>query len=240
MQMPVTESEAERALGRNLTFGLFERLGRAIVAGHYDQAPFPTEMDLARHYGVSHGVVREAIKMLAAKGLVNARARRGTVLEPEAAWNLLDGDILRWLIERGFSDELVARFNELRAAIEPEAAALAAVAARADDHARIEGALQRVTAARRGRGNGAEVLVAFHLAILEAAGNPFFAQFRNVLATALGALVPFAGSLTPMVDYRSVSEAILGGNPDSARQHMRSIVRGAQGNLHRVRLHPGD
>jgi DNA-binding FadR family transcriptional regulator len=237
---PKTEREARPALGRNLTFGLFERLGRAIVAGHYEQAALPTEMDLARHYGVSHGVIREAIKMLAAKGLVNARARRGTVVEPEVAWNLLDGDILRWLLERGFSDKLAVRFNELRAAIEPEAAALAAVSAHAGDHARIESALQRVRAARRGRDNGAEALVAFHLAILGAARNPFYTQFQNVLATALRASVPLAGRLTHVADHISVVEAILGDNPDSARQHMRSIVRGVQADLQRIRLHQDD
>lgn len=224
--MKSAEGEARPlpALGRNLTFGLFDALGRAIVAGQYCQASLPTEMELARHYRVSHGVIREALKMLAAKGLISAHPRRGTVAEPEEAWNLLDADILRWLMARGISRDLALKFKDVRAAIEPEAAALAARAARPDDHARIEAGMRRVAAARRGRDNAVEADVAFHLAILTAAHNPFYSQFQGLLGTALRAVAPVPGRLKATASHAAVSEAIRSGDPDRARRHMRDII----------------
>src|SRR5262245_46907966 len=111
--------------GRNLTFDLQERLGRAIVGGVFEEG-FPTEAELSKAHGLSRSITREAVKMLAAKGLVSARPRIGTVIEPSDSWNLLDPDVLRWLLERQFSLDLLRQFSELRLGIEPTAAALAA------------------------------------------------------------------------------------------------------------------
>src|SRR3546814_317147 len=113
-------------LGRNLTYGMLDAIGRAIVVGDYDGATFPTEAELAKQHGVSRSVTREAVKMLTAKGLLSARPRQGTIVQPTTSWNLFDTDVLRWLLERQFPIDLLRQFNELRVAIEPEAAALAA------------------------------------------------------------------------------------------------------------------
>src|SRR5918997_614709 len=125
------------ALGRNLTYGLLDEVGRTIVTGRYEGKAFPTEAELARQHGVSRSVTREAVKMLTAKGLLTARPRQGTMIQPTASWNLFDPDVLRWLLERSFSLELLRQFSELRIAIEPAAAALAARSASDEDLARI-------------------------------------------------------------------------------------------------------
>src|SRR3546814_4447953 len=65
-------------LGRNLTYGMLDAIGRAIVVGDYEGATFPTEAELAKQHGVSRSVTREAVKMLTAKGLLSARPRQGT------------------------------------------------------------------------------------------------------------------------------------------------------------------
>ncbi len=67
-----------RPLGRNLTHGLLDSLGRQIVRGDFEAAGFPTEAELARLHQVSRSVTREAVKMLTAKGLLSARPRQGT------------------------------------------------------------------------------------------------------------------------------------------------------------------
>src|SRR3546814_5088644 len=72
--------------------------------------------------------------MRTAKGLLSARPRQGTVIQPTSSWNLFDTDVLRWLLERQFSIELLKQFNQLRVAIEPEAAALAAQFGRSEEH----------------------------------------------------------------------------------------------------------
>src|SRR5690606_2011829 len=95
--------------GSNLTFDLKESLGRAIVGGAFEDG-FPTEAELARAHGLSRSVTREAVKMLAAKGLLSARPKIGTVVQPSERWNLLDPDVLRWLLERQFSLDLLRQF----------------------------------------------------------------------------------------------------------------------------------
>ncbi len=178
-------------LGRNLTHGLLDALGRGIVTGEFHDAGFPTEADLARRFAVSRSVTREAVKMLTAKGLLSARPRQGTSVQPEDSWNLFDPDVLRWLLERKFTLSLLRQFTELRVAIEPAAAELAARAATAEERALIEAGYQRMADAEAGRDDALEADIAFHVAIMRASRNPFFAQFRDVVGTALRKSIRF-------------------------------------------------
>lgn len=213
---------------RNLTYGLLDRLGRAIVTGYYDSHPFPTEIELARQHGVSRSVTREAVKMLTTKGLLSARPRQGTSVRPATAWNLFDPDVLAWLLERQFSLDLLRQFTQLRIAIEPEAAALAAAAAGAADHAGIAAGYARMEAAERGDDDTLEADIAFHVAILRAAKNPFYAQFHTVVATALRTSIRFTnrieGRSASLPDHHAVMAAIVSGDADAARQAMRGLI----------------
>ena len=178
-------SEADKArgvmLGNNLTYAMLDALGKEIVTGGYDDQPFPTEAELARRHDVSRSVTREAVKMLTAKGLLTARPRKGTTVRPPSRWNLFDPDVLRWLLERKFSLELLRQFSELRIAIEPAAAALAARASDAEGRAAIGAGYARMVAAEAGNDDPLEADIAFHIAILEASANPFYQQFRDVV-----------------------------------------------------------
>ena len=81
--------------GQNLTYSIANHIGIAIVTGVYSaDNPIPIEAELCRQYGASRPVLREAVKMLTAKGLLGARPRRGTWVQPEDKWNLLDPDVL--------------------------------------------------------------------------------------------------------------------------------------------------
>ncbi|HEX8301382.1 FadR/GntR family transcriptional regulator [Sphingomonas sp.] len=215
-------------LGRNLTYGMLDSLGRAIVTGRYDEEAFPTEAELAKQHGVSRSVTREAVKMLTAKGLLSARPRQGTVIQPTDSWNLFDTDVLRWLLERQFSLELLRQFNQLRVAIEPEAAALAARFADEADLRSISLGLERMHAAERGLEDTLEADIAFHVAILRASGNPFYAQFRDVVSTALRTSIRFtnriAGRSASVEDHAAVRDAIAARDPDAARAAMRTLI----------------
>ena len=215
-------------LGRNLTYGMLDAIGRAIVVGDYDGATFPTEAELAKQHGVSRSVTREAVKMLTAKGLLSARPRQGTIVQPTTSWNLFDTDVLRWLLERQFSIDLLRQFNELRVAIEPEAAALAARVATADDIERVNAGLKRMERAERGDDDALESDIAFHVAVLRASRNPFYAQFRDVVSTALRTSIRFTnrvkGRTANVADHAAVRDAIAGGNPEKARKAMRALI----------------
>lgn len=214
--------------GRNLTYGLLDAVGKAIVVGRYDDMPFPTEADLASQYAVSRSVTREAVKMLTTKGLLIARPRKGTSVQPPEAWNLLDPDVLRWMLERKFSLDLLRQFNELRTAIEPTAASLAARASNAQGIAAIHAGYERMVAAEAGDDDPLEADIAFHIAILEASNNPFFAQFRDVVMTALRTSIRFTnrfkGRTASLSQHLAVLTAIEERSPERAHAAMNVLI----------------
>ena len=216
-------------LGRNLTFGLQEVLGRAIVVGNYQDRPFPTEADIVKQHGVSRSVTREAVKMLGAKGLLGARPKQGTFVRPQEAWNLFDTDVLRWLLERKSSLTLLRRFSELRIAVEPAACALASRSATEEQLAAITAGLDRMRAADRGDDDALDADIAFHMAILRASNNPFFSQFRDVVSTALRTSIRFTNRLTgrsaSLADHAQVHDAIRRGDDVAARAAMASLIQ---------------
>nr|NUR36954.1 FadR family transcriptional regulator [Sphingomonas sp.] len=219
---------SEPELGRNLTYGLLDSLGRAIVTGRYENAPFPTEAELTKLHGVSRSVTREAVKMLTAKGLLSARPRQGTVVQPPANWNLFDPDVLRWTLERQFSIDMLRHFNELRLAIEPEAAALAASQGSPEQLDRISWGLERLRDAADGAGHSLESDIDFHVAILRATNNPFYAQFRDVVATALRTSIQvtntISGRFGSFDDHAAVHDAIIARDGERARMAMHKII----------------
>lgn len=215
-------------LGRNLTFGLLDAVGRAVVVGEYEERPFPTEADLAQQYGVSRSVTREALKMLAAKGLLGARPKQGTFVNPQDQWNLFDTDVLRWLLDRKFSVALLRQFNELRIGVEPQAAALAAKRARPAQVAAIAAGLQRMRDAENGHDDALDADIEFHVAIMRASGNPFYIQFRDIVTTALRASIRFtnrvAGRTASIADHAAVQAAIASGDEAAAFTAMRKLI----------------
>lgn len=221
-------AQIRNALGRNLTYGMLDSLGKSIVTGAFEGKRFPTEAELAQQHAVSRSVTREAVKMLTAKGLLSARPRQGTIVQPASSWNLFDTDVLRWLLERKFSLELLRQFNELRVAIEPAAAALAAVNANDADIAAIADGYRRMEAAEQGGDDPLEADIAFHVAILHASENPFYNQFRDVVGTALRTSIRFTnrfkGRTASLPAHHAVLEAIRGRDPSGAREAMAAII----------------
>ena len=216
------------ATGRNLTYAMLDEVGRQIVTGAYDGRPFPTEAELARQHSVSRSVTREAVKMLTAKGLLTARPRKGTSVQPSTHWNLFDPDVLHWLLERKFSLRLLRQFNELRVAIEPAAAALAAEGADGERVAAIRAGYRRMEAAEAGDDDALDADIAFHIAILNASANPFYMQFRDVVTTALRTSIRFTnrfkGRTASLPAHRAVLDAIEAREVASAREAMAAII----------------
>jgi DNA-binding FadR family transcriptional regulator len=214
--------------GGNLTYGMLNVLGKSIVTGHYDDQAFPTEADLAKHYDVSRSVVREAVKMLSAKGLLTARPRKGTSVQSKEYWNLFDIDVLRWLLDRKFSLFLLRQFSELRQAIEPAAAALAARHCTPQGLEAITAGYARMEAAEADLDDPLEADIAFHVSILEASANPFYGQFRDVVATALQTSIRFTnrfkGRTASLPQHRAVLDAIVQRKPDEAGAAMGILI----------------
>lgn len=222
-----------RGLGQNLTSSIVQDLGVAIVTGTYsDRNPFPVEAQLCRQYVASRTALREAVKMLTAKGLLGARPRQGTWVQPESKWNLLDPDILGWLLERKFSPALLTEFTEVRLAIEPQAAALAATAAGPAEKQAVRDAIERMRAAERGEDDPLCSDIAFHVAVLHASKNRFYAQLTELTSTALRFSIRTTNrykgvKLASVADHKRVADAIVAGRPAVAAEAMRKMIQEA-------------
>jgi DNA-binding FadR family transcriptional regulator len=214
---------------KNLTSRLVEDIGVAIVTGRYSEKnPFPFEADLCKQYGASRSVLREAVKMLTAKGLLGARPRHGTWVRPERDWNLLDPDVMRWLLERKFSAALLIEFTQMRLAVEPAAAAMAASAG-PEEKAAIRRALNRMVAAEFGEDDPLNSDIAFHVAILRATGNRFYEQLRELIETALRFSIRTSNRakgvrLASVDDHRKVLDAIDAGDAVQAQTLMHGLI----------------
>jgi DNA-binding FadR family transcriptional regulator len=222
-----------RTDGQNLTFRIVQALGIAIVSGVYTvKNPFPIEADLCKQYGASRSVLREAVKMLTAKGLLSARPRQGTWVQPEESWNLLDPDVLRWLLERKISFSLLREFAQVRLAVEPKAAALAAHQATAECKSAIRAAINRMAAADVGEDDTLSADIAFHLAVLRASGNRFYAQLSGVTEAALRFSIRMQNRFkgvrrASVADHNKIADAILAGDPEQAEEATRALIQEA-------------
>ncbi|KFC63745.1 GntR domain protein (Modular protein) [Bosea sp. LC85] len=210
-------------------------LGAAIVRGEIAPGTvLPPEHELEAHYRVGRSVVREAMKTLAAKGLVSVRPRHGTHVRPAQDWMLLDSDVLGWVrIGGGLDRSLLLALEETRAIIEPAAAALAAQRATPEDVWRIKAALAAMDAGQFDPQAAIAADKAFHLAILEATHNPVLRSFRGAIDAILSAIFDitvgvFTGNLP---NHAAVARAIEARNAKQAREAMEVLLGYTYGHL---------
>jgi GntR family transcriptional regulator, galactonate operon transcriptional repressor len=189
----------------------------------------PPEPDLEVRFGVGRGVVREAIKILAAKGLVSVRPRHGTHVRPRRDWSLLDRDVLTWLVGSRVPDrDLLLAIQEVRSIIEPAAAALAAERATRIDRQRINAALVAMETSHD-QASATVADKAFHLAILDATHNPVLQGFRGAIDTILSAVFLVAVGTTGwfednLPNHAAAARAIDEGNAKKARDAMEQVL----------------
>ena len=189
----------------------------------------PPEPDLEVRFGVGRGVVREAIKILAAKGLVSVRPRHGTHVRPRRDWSLLDHDVLTWLVGSSEPDrDLLLAIQEVRSIIEPAAAALAAERATRTDRQRINAALVAMETSHD-QASATAADKAFHLAILDATHNPVLQGFRGAIDTILSAVFLVAVGTTGwfednLPNHAAAARAIDEGNARKARAAMEQVL----------------
>ncbi len=219
--------------GMNLTQQVADTLGNAIINGKYgEHNPVPSEAMLCDQLQVSRSAAREAVKSLAAKGLITSRARQGIRVLPESEWNLFDADVLRWMRDSNPSLELLREFTELRVAVEPEAAMLAAQRQNAEKIARIGAALDRMKQAESGLDDPLESDIAFHLSILEASENRFFTQLGRIIDTTLRVSIRFTNMRTGVragnhAEHKIIYDAIVANRPEEAAKNATQLMASA-------------
>ena len=223
--------------GQNFTHQIANSLGAAIVTGAYSaDNPIPIEAELCQRFNASRSIVREAVKMLTAKGLVASRPRIGTRVAPEANWNMLDPDVLGWLLERKFSPALLIEFTEFRLSVEPGAAILAASMAGPVEKTALVQAIARMQAADNGDDDVLDSDIAFHVAVLCASRNRFYAQLTGFISTALRISIRttnrYKGMHANVGDHKKVADAIIAGRATAAGEAMRKIIQEVMDLIH--------
>jgi GntR family galactonate operon transcriptional repressor len=206
---------------QNIQEQIVHALGENIVTGTYAEGTqLPTESQLAQAYGASRLVIREAMKSLVAKGMVSVRPRTGTHVLPRAQWNLFDPVVLAWHGAATFDPKLIADLVELRRAIEPMAARLAAERAAAEEVAVLRQAYGAMAAAKL-RDDYIKADLQFHGAVVRACGNQFILQLETALSevwktsfrASSGAWGPDAKALAL---HKALLDAIEKGKPKAA------------------------
>jgi DNA-binding FadR family transcriptional regulator len=218
---------------------IVQELGIDIVSGRYEPGDrLPAEPALCEAYGVSRPVLREATRVLVAKGLVLSKPRVGSVVRAREDWHMLDPDVLYWTINSVHEGEFFQSLMMVRRIIEPAAAALAATNAAADDLVRISAAFERMEHAK----TAIELLapdLEFHRAIMAATHNDMLMYIGNMLSFALSESIkltsrhPDTHALS-LPRHKAILTAILNRDPLGARHASLVQLDNAQADAERV------
>jgi DNA-binding FadR family transcriptional regulator len=220
---------------------LVHELGLRIVTGQFSAGDtLPTEEKLVVELGVGRSALREAVKVLAGKGLLLARPKIGTQVQAERRWNLLDPDVLAWRYESEPTAEQLDDLAGMRVALEPEAARLAA-------RMRDRGAVRIIRAdyeAMASTLTDTEQFIAndlrFHRSVIEASANQLLIHLNDVMSVALAAARQVhtrdaRRNRRTLPGHLAVLEAIENRDADRAASLMRALVQGAQHDIRRAR-----
>ncbi len=221
------------AVKRSRQDEIVRELAHEIVGGRRPEGSLlPSDAELMARFGVSRTVLRESLKTLAAKGLIQPKTRVGTRVVERTSWNLLDPDMLRWHLDCGIGLELLAHLSDVRLALEPVAASLSAQRRGEDDIVELNTIVDRMEAPEASPEAFAAADLDFHLSIARLSGNPFFRTASALIEVALAATFAIT---TPVNDpvakaascaaHRRVVTAIAAGNGEAAAAAIVETIR---------------
>jgi DNA-binding FadR family transcriptional regulator len=208
-------------------------LGKKIVSGEYGPGEsLPGEIAASQSHKVSRNAYREAVRILAAKGLVESRQKAGTLVTERSRWNLLDPDVLHWTLTSEPVRRVIEDLFELRSIVEPAAAALAAERRRESDLTAIAAALEdmRCNAPDSTAGEAADER--FHNAIFTAADNDLLCRLASIISASVKFVAEFKReqhiTRDPWPDHKVLYEAIRSGRSNDAFVAMRHLIEHAR------------
>ncbi len=217
-----------------------DQLGLAIVRGDYaPRSALPPELRLCEMLGVSRTAMREAIRGLIAKGLIDSRPKLGTRVRDPEYWNHLDADVLRWQLEVSDTEAYLRKMFQLRYATEPAASAIAAENADHYDRQRLEGAFQAMVDAGSDNALWVDADLVFHKSIYLATHNELFWPIGQLFSLALKEMFRIAalGSHRPraIVEHSDLLRAILERKPEQARTAALTLLGNAADDISLIR-----
>jgi DNA-binding FadR family transcriptional regulator len=223
-----------RVRGRTLVDRVVQAIGLDIAAGRFPRgAQLPNETEWCERLDVSRSVVREALRVLVSKNLIDIRARSGGRVREQAAWNLLDPDILNWRAQGENQDAYVTELFELRRVLEPAAAGLAATRILPAQLAELSRAYDEMVAAGEDTARFFEPDVHFHRTILSAVGNALFQALGQTVTVALDITLRLSldapkGQQQSLPFHKTVLDAIAARDSGVAATAMLELVDAAE------------
>jgi DNA-binding FadR family transcriptional regulator len=207
-------------------------LGTEILRGLYRAGDnMPPEPELIERFRVSRTVIREVMKTLTAKGLLVSKTRVGTRVRDPVHWNFFDADLLAWRVHIGLDDEFLGSLTEVRRALEPTAAALAARRRTDADVARLRTYVKEMARPRHSRESFAEVDLDFHMGVGTASGNPLVRSIGSVIEAALVASFVHSSPVddpesheVTVLSHAAVVDAIEARDEPAAAQAMMKVI----------------
>jgi DNA-binding FadR family transcriptional regulator len=214
---------------RGLHGAVVHEIGVRIVNGELKPGDTLPDNGFVGESEVSRTVVREAIKVLAAKGLVESRPKVGTRVRPRRDWNLLDPDLLAWQIEVGPDAEFLGQALELRRMIEPAAARLAAERATDAEIAALYEAYEAMAAAGDDLDAFMEPDLRFHSLLLESCRNELLEHMNEIFTAVLRTIFAYSSSSSRSYPraarrHRAIVKAIEARDPDAAEQAVLRLI----------------
>ncbi|MEZ8319260.1 FadR/GntR family transcriptional regulator [Vibrio splendidus] len=209
---------------RSLHVQVAREIARGILSGDLPQGSIiPGEMVLCEQFGISRTALREAVKLLTSKGLLESRPKIGTRVVDRAYWNFLDPQLIEWMDGLTDVDQFCSQFLGLRRAIEPEACALAAKFATAEQRIELSEIFQKMVEVDEAevfdQERWTDIDTRFHSLIFNATGNDFYLPFGNILTTMFINFIVHSSEegSTCINEHRRIYEAIMAGDSDKAR-----------------------
>jgi len=227
-------------LAKNFHGHTVELLGEAVITGRYAVgASLPPEPMLCEELGVSRTVVREAVKSLAAKGLIITGPKLGTRVLPSDQWNWFDPDVITWQARAGLTPEFLRDLQDLRRVVEPAAVRLAAERATPADIAEIEAAFAGMKQAVEQGGDYVTFDLRFHNGLLRAAGNRMITQMSKALGALLRTSFEIStsrkdGPKLSLPLHRAVLDAVIAHDPQGAERAVIRLIDGARKDIEEV------
>ena len=233
-----TPTGAGTVVRRPKSQNVVDALGLKIVSGKISPGELlPTEAELAQRLGISRPSLREGLKSLAQKGLIEGRTRRGTVVRDRLHWDVLDADVLHWLAAAPPDPAFFMDLLDVRVLFEPAAARMAAARAGPDQILAIEAAFNAMAAALPHDVEGCcRHDLAFHALITAATGNRLLIRFAAAIRIALLAAFRLSSNAresyeNSLAEHWAVAAAIRRHSPDDAEQAMRKLLAGTARDL---------
>ena len=206
-------------------------IGIDIIAGRYAAGQtLPGDTELTARFAVSRTVLRESVKTLVAKGLLTTRARVGTVVRPRDDWNMFDPLVLAWHLDAGVDQRFLRDLADIRLAVEPRTAELAAIRRTAAMTTALRASLATMQASPSDSGAFADADLQLHLGVAAASGNPFMRSISAVIEAALrasfvlSAPVEAAERARSLAAHTRIVDAIEDGDAPMAGAAMTEVI----------------